>query len=112
MEPFERTVEQFLDAQRFRSPRREAIRLAASSCVKGLMLREGEGGGEASIARVHLGRRDAVLLRFVKPAELKPFVERWEKQRGMLRYHHLFWVADRVCPGDAANPELKVYFYL
>jgi hypothetical protein len=112
MEAFERDVEKFLDAHQFRSPRREAIRLAASSCVKGLMIREGEGEGEATIARVHLDRRDAVLLRFVKPAGLKPFVERWEKQRGMLRYHHLFWVADRVCPGDAANPELKVYFYL
>ena len=110
MEAFEREVERFLDAQKFRSPRREAIRLAASSCAKGLMLSEGEG--EASIARVHLDRRDAILLRFVKPAGLKPFVERWEKQRGILRYHHLFWVADRVCPGDAANPELKVYFYL
>jgi len=99
-----------MDAQKCTSPRREAVRLTASSCVKGLMLQEGDG--EASIARVHLDRRDAILLRFVKPAGLKPFVERWEKQRGILRYHHLFWVADRVCPGDAANPELKVYFYL
>ena len=112
MDPFEQKVEQFLERQNFRGPRRETIRVTATSCAKGLMLREGEGDGEASIARIHLDRRDAVLLRFVKPAGLKPFVERWEKQRGILRYHHLFWVADRVCPGDAANPELKVYFYL
>lgn len=110
MEAFEREVERFLDAQGLRGPRREVVRTAATACVKGLMLQEGEG--EASIARVHLGERDAVQLRFVKPAGLKPFVERWEKQRGILRYHHLFWVADRVCPGDAANPELKVLFYL
>jgi hypothetical protein len=107
MDGFEREVERFLDAQGIRSPRREAIRLAASSCVKGLMLAE----GEASIFRAHLGERDAIVLRFVKPAGLKTSVERWEKQRGILRYHHLFWVADRVVTGDGAHPELKVYFY-
>lgn len=109
MEAFEREVNRFLDAHRVQSPQREAIRLAASSCVKGLMLAEGEG--EASISSAHLGERDAIVLRFVKPAGLKTFVERWEKQRGILRYHHLFWVADRVVTGDGAHPELKVYFY-
>jgi hypothetical protein len=102
MGPFERDVERFLDAQNIRSPRRAAICAAASSCFQGLMLEGGDG--EASIARVHMGKRDAILLRFVKPAGLKTFLERWDKQRGILRYHHLFWVADRVCPGDAANP--------
>ena len=112
MESFLKEIDRLLAARSVGRMTRDAVCLVARSCLKGLQIQEGEGEGECRIGVAHLGKRDAVMLRFVPKQAMKHLIDRWEKQWDILRFHHLHQIADKVVLSDQAEPALNVYFYL
>ncbi len=110
MEPFLQDVERFLERQPVGGIRAESVRLAARSCLRGLQIPDDDP--DCRIQRIHLGRRDAVMLQFLPKTQVKHLLERWEKQWDILRFHHLHFLADKVALADQEHPSLHLYFYL
>lgn len=110
MEPFLQEVDKFLESQEIGQARSEAVRLAARSCLRGLQIQDDDP--DCHIGRVHLGKRDAIVLSFIPKSQMRHLMERWEKQWDILRFHHLHAIADRVALSEQENPSLRLYFYL